>query len=70
MWFSLYSKDECVRNLFPVIRNSDSKPGLYDTVTGTFFTNAGTGEFTYGSALGNNVSIYSDKVIANDFIEV
>ncbi len=36
-----------VRNLVPALRNSDSKPGLYDLVGGTFYTNAGTGEFTY-----------------------
>ena len=35
-------------DLVPVIRNSDDKPGMYDKVTGTFFTNIGTGEFTYG----------------------
>ena len=29
----------------PCIRKSDSKPGMYDTVTKTFYTNAGTGEF-------------------------
>lgn len=31
--------------LIPCVRKSDSKPGMYDTVTKTFFTNAGTGEF-------------------------
>ena len=29
----------------PCIRISDSKPGMYDTVSKTFYTNAGTGEF-------------------------
>ena len=62
-------QDNLVGNYFPVKRLSDSKPGLYDTVTGTFFTNAGTGEFTLGPELGNNVGIYSDKIISNDFIE-
>lgn len=32
-------------NLIPCVRKSDSKPGMYDTVSKTFFTNAGTGEF-------------------------
>lgn len=31
--------------LIPCVRKSDSKPGMYDTVTKTFYTNAGTGEF-------------------------
>lgn len=34
--------------LIPVIRNSDSKPGLYDTINKVFYTNQGTGDFTYG----------------------
>ena len=33
-------------DLIPCIRKSDSKPGMYDTVSKTFYTNAGTGEFT------------------------
>lgn len=33
------------RNFIPCVRKSDSKPGMYDTVTKTFYTNAGTGEF-------------------------
>lgn len=39
---------ELVRNLIPVMRNSDSKVGMYDTVARQFFTNAGTGEFIAG----------------------
>lgn len=34
--------------LIPCVRISDSKPGMYDTVSGTFYTNAGTGEFIAG----------------------
>lgn len=34
--------------LIPAIRKSDNKPGMYDTVTGEFYTNAGTGEFITG----------------------
>lgn len=37
-----------VANLIPVMRNSDSKVGMYDTVRRQFFTNAGTGEFIAG----------------------
>ncbi len=32
----------------PCYRNTDNKPGLYDMVSGEFFTNAGTGEFVIG----------------------
>lgn len=34
-----------ILNMIPCIRKSDSKPGMYDTVSKTFYTNAGTGEF-------------------------
>lgn len=33
-------------DLVACIRKSDNKPGMYDKVTQTFFTNQGTGEFT------------------------
>lgn len=32
-------------NLIPCVRVSDTKPGMYDTVSKVFYTNAGTGEF-------------------------
>ena len=40
--------NEIIANFIPVMRNSDSKVGMRDTVTGQFFTNAGTGEFIAG----------------------
>lgn len=36
-------------DLVPAIRDSDSKPGMYDIVRNEFYTNAGTGEFTVPS---------------------
>ena len=41
----LYDGNTMVRNFIPCIRKSDNKPGMYDTVSKTFYTNAGTGEF-------------------------
>jgi hypothetical protein len=35
-------------NGIPARRDSDGELGLYDTVTNTFFTNAGSGEFIAG----------------------
>lgn len=35
------------KNYIPALRVSDSKPGMYDLISGQFFTNQGTGEFTY-----------------------
>lgn len=37
-----------VTNLIPCYRKSDDVIGMYDTVTDTFYTNAGTGVFTKG----------------------
>ena len=38
------------QDLIPARRRSDSEVGMYDLVSGTFLTNAGTGDFTAGSA--------------------
>ena len=38
--------NELLANYIPCVRKSDSKPGMYDTVSKTFYTNAGTGEFS------------------------
>ena len=43
----IWDNNALIRDYIPVIRNSDNKPGMYDRVTKTFFTNQGTGEFTY-----------------------
>lgn len=37
-----------LRDMIPVVRVLDNKPGMYDRVNNVFYTNAGTGEFTYG----------------------
>ena len=43
-----YDNNVLIQNLIPAKRNSDSVLGMYDTVSGNFFTNTGTGEFTAG----------------------
>ena len=43
-----YKNGDMVFNGIPAKRNSDNVVGMYDTVTDTFFTNAGTGTFTAG----------------------
>ena len=45
----LCDNEEIVRDLVPAVRLSDGKPGMYDFVSHTLLTNAGTGEFGYGS---------------------
>lgn len=44
-----YQNNVLVGDFIPAIRNSDNVVGMYDTVSGTFFTNAGTGDFTAGT---------------------
>lgn len=46
--FTVYKEDILIQNLVPCRRNSDSALGMYDTVTGNFLTNQGTGSFTAG----------------------
>lgn len=47
--FKIYKDGTLVMNLIPCKRNSDNEICMYDLVTSTFFTNAGTGEFVGGS---------------------
>lgn len=47
-----YKNNECILNLIPCYRKSDSEPGMYDTVSKTFYINSGTGTFL----VGNDVS--------------
>ena len=44
----LYQDAPLVRDFIPARRNSDSAVGMYDTVTQTFYTNAGSGTFIAG----------------------
>lgn len=43
-----YDNDELKVDLIPCYRKSDNEIGMYDTVTGTFYTNKGTGTFLMG----------------------
>ena len=44
-YFKAYQNDIIVRDFIPARRNSDDVIGMYDTVSGQFFTNSGTGNF-------------------------
>ena len=50
--FNTYNKIGLLQNLIPVRRIADNVVGMYDTVSGQFFTNAGTGEFIAGPVVG------------------
>jgi len=49
-WCRIWDDDNnVIAHFIPVLRNSDSKPGMYDLVRKQFFTNdSGVGEFLYG----------------------
>lgn len=47
----IYDNNVLVRDFIPCYRNSDNEVGLYDLVNDVFYTNQGTGAFTYGSVV-------------------
>lgn len=57
-----------IRNFIPCYRKSDNEPGMYDTITGTFYTNSGTGTFTVGNDVSystTNLTETRRKIILN-----
>ena len=44
-----------VRNFIPARRNSDGELGMYDTITNTFFANAGADSFVAGAPVDSSV---------------
>jgi hypothetical protein len=52
----LYNGSIKVIDMFPVYRKSDGKPGMYDVIRNTFYTNAGSGEFILGPTVTNYYS--------------
>lgn len=44
------------RDFIPALRLADRKPGMYDSVTGSFFVNIGFGEFGYETMDGTYVA--------------
>ena len=57
-FYKLYDANgDLLRDMIPVRRNSDNVLGMYDRVTGTFFTNSGTGTFTAGP-VDANTTVY------------
>ena len=47
-YHKIYTSSGLVRDYIPCYRKADRKPGMYDLISKTFFTNIGTGEFTVG----------------------
>ena len=51
---------EVVADYIPAMRDSDGEVGLYDMVSGKFYTNSGTGSFRYEKMVINNVETEED----------
>lgn len=47
--FKIYENNILIHDFAPCYRNSDSIVGMYDLIGREFYTNAGTGSFTYGN---------------------
>ena len=62
--FKILDGGNLVLNLIPAMRNSDNVVGMYDTISGTFFTNSGTGNFVAGP----EVYKYSSSIVLTDAI--
>ena len=58
----LYDGGNLALNLIPCYRKSDNKPGMYDTVSSTFLTNQGTGEFLIGPKINGYDYDWSSEV--------
>lgn len=63
--FRVERNDEVVLNLVPCYRVSDSRVGLYDTVSGTFYTYTGSGDFTAGTEIDSESSIIYVTQVGN-----
>lgn len=60
--FMLYGENNTlIRNFIPAKRNSDNVLGMYDTISETFFTNSGTGNFVAGP-------VYNSSIVLTDAI--
>ena len=57
----IYDNGTLVRNFIPCYRKSDNEIGLYDTVNGVFYANAGTGDFTKG----NDITPKANSIVKN-----
>lgn len=47
-YYEFKNGDTLLRQMYPCYRRSDNVAGMYDKITGTFFTNSGTGTFVVG----------------------
>lgn len=60
--YSVSKNNVVIQNLVPCQRY-DNVLGMYDTVSDTFLTNAGTGDFVAGNPVSDPVEIYTDGTV-------
>ncbi len=61
----IYDYDALVRDFVPCIDVLTNEAGLYDTVTGVFYTNAGTGTFKAGDITGRGFGSIAECDVPN-----
>ena len=57
----LWDNGVLIRNLIPA-KNSSGTIGMYDTISGTFFTNSGTGSFVAGPEVSSSFVVLTDAI--------
>ncbi|MBQ9607852.1 MAG: phage tail protein [Lachnospiraceae bacterium] len=67
-YFKIYDNNSLVRDFIPCYRNSDNEVGLYDLVNNVFYTNQGTGAFTYGSTY--DIDFTAKYVVKSKYTDV
>ena len=60
-YYKMYDNGNLVRDFTPCYRTSDGEIGLWDSVTRTFYTNAGSGEFVRGPLVENAQDFVLDE---------
>lgn len=61
-YLRLYENGSLIANFVPC-KDSNDVIGMYDLVSGQFFTNSGTGTFTAGNPVSDPVEIYTDGTV-------
>ena len=60
-YIKTYNGEELTGHFIPV-KNKNNVIGLFNIITGKFYSNAGTGSFVAGSSLGNLSLIQENKI--------
>lgn len=68
-FYKIWDNNTLVRNFIPVIRKIDNVVGMYDTVEGKFYTNAGTGSFIAGEKILTVDKVKIDNYEFYDYLE-